>query len=156
MILVFFYGVSSLLHIKTKDGKLTVLKKNGDMLLWFDDVDKDLMKGQIGNRGMSLAYLNIDKKAPDANTDNTLWDFEQGKCYSKEHGSLKQELIHRSTQDHPNTNDNNNLLYRLLDTATKNRCSILAKTAVKVFTARGSFLKISRQLLFFHISTRRW
>ena len=103
---------------KTKDGKLTVLKKNGDMLLWLDDVDKDL-KGYVGNRGISLAYLNIDKKAPDANTDDTLWDFEKGKCYSKEHGSLKQELIHRSTQDHPNTNDDNNLLYRLLDAATK-------------------------------------
>ena len=83
-----------------------------------DDVDKDL-KGQVGNRGISLAYLNIDNKAPDANTDDTLWDFEQGKCYSKEYGSLKQELIHRSTHDHPNTNDDNNLLYRLLDAATK-------------------------------------
>ena len=103
---------------KTKDGKLTVLKKNGDMLLWLDDVDKDL-KGLIGNRGISLAYLNADDKPPDANSDDTLWDFEQGKCYSKEHGSLKQELIHRSTHDHPNTNDDNAMLYRLLDTATK-------------------------------------
>ena len=77
------------------------------------------MRGQVGNRGISLAYLNIDDKAPDANTDDTLWDFEQGKCYSKEHESLKQVLIHRSTHDHPNTNDDNNSLYRLLDAATK-------------------------------------
>ena len=39
---------------KTKDGKLTVLKQNGDMLLWLDDVNKDL-RGQVGNRGISLA-----------------------------------------------------------------------------------------------------
>ena len=103
---------------KTKDAKLTPIKKNGDMLAWLDDANKDL-KNIIGNRGVSLlSYVRGDEEIPDANHSSIL-DFKDRKCFSKIHGSLIEELIRRASHDHPNTEDDNAMLYKLLDTATK-------------------------------------
>ena len=103
---------------KTKDAKLTPIKKNGDILAWLDDANKDL-KNIIGNRGVSLlSYVIVDREIPDANRSSIL-DFKDGKCFSRIHGSLKEELIQRASHDHPNTEDDIAMLYKLLDTATK-------------------------------------
>ena len=94
------------------------MKKNGNVLAWLDDVNKDL-KTIIGNRGVPLMYLVRGyKHPPDANNSSSL-DFKDGKCFSKIHASLKEELIRRASYDHPNTEDDNAMLYKLLDTATK-------------------------------------
>ena len=94
------------------------MKKHGDVLAWLDDVNKDL-KTIICNRGVPLMYLVRGyEQPPDANNSSSL-DFKDGKCFSKIHASLKEELIRRASYDHPNTEDDNAMLYKLLDTATK-------------------------------------
>ena len=54
----------------------------------------------------------------DTNNSSNL-NFKDGKCFSKIHASLKEELIQQASYDHPNIEDDNAMLYKLLDTTTK-------------------------------------
>lgn len=56
---------------------------------------------------------------PDTNTISNDLDFEDGKCFCSIHAPLKRELIQRASLDHPNTPDDNTMLYKLLDTASE-------------------------------------
>ena len=76
---------------KTKDAKITPMKKNGDVFAWLDGVNKDL-KTIIRNRGIPLLYLvRSFEEPPDANTSSKDLDFEDGKCFCSIHASPKGE-----------------------------------------------------------------
>ena len=107
----------------SKDGKdipsgLPKLGENTDVLSWFHYVDLILTK-IIGHGYIPLAYLTCTDQAVTPDPPEPDLQLLPGKCYSTEHGLLQNELIARYSHANAYFDENNKMLYGLLQNALR-------------------------------------
>ena len=97
---------------KAKDvpSGLPKLGENTDILSWFHQVDLTLTK-IIGHGYVLLAYVIRKDQVVTVDPPEQLLP---GKCYSKEHGSLQNELIARYSHSNAYFDENNQMRFGLL------------------------------------------
>ena len=114
----FYQEWEALLKLVKEDRPdVPILTKSQTPIRWMESF-KDCLSRTFGVRNCPIIYvIRSDPNVPDENEDPI--DIANGRAYSVEAGSVIQEMIRRLSHDHPLFSSDNNLVYSLLDEATR-------------------------------------
>ena len=98
--------------------KLSKLTDSTDVLGWIDTAFK-VFAQLTGDDDLPLGYIIRRHDIVDVDPRDDESKIIPGKCYSKKHGSLRNELIARRTHSDGVYDNNNTLVYNHLETALK-------------------------------------
>ena len=138
----------ALLEKKEDDPDVPKLQKNGQLIKWIEAF-QIFCGAKVGSRNVPIAYLiREEKSGGEALVDmpDSLPALEDGHCHSEKHGSLESELVALVSHDHPLYRNDNQLLFKSLETAL--RASTLASSLVgfrRKKDGRGAWFDIISQ-----------
>ena len=137
--------------VKEDRPDVPILTKSQTPIRWMESF-KDCLSRTFGVRNCPIIYvIRSDPNVPDENEDQI--DVANGRAYSIQAGSVIQEMIRRLSHDHPLYSSDNNLVYSLLDEAT--RGTIYAPT-VKPYSKNKDGRSAWNAIISSHAGQDKW